>query len=502
MSIFAQMGSVIKNYVDNALESGGKNVFHSVVINSSDMAPIGIQMSYEFVAVSALNDSTTVDKFFYKLDDSSETELNANNNVGLLDLTLNGNNNDTRVLSMYAVDSLGNKSDTITKTLTLTSFYVGTPSILSPTDGTTGISDTLTITTSTFSANGGSDTHESTDWQIATDIGFNNIVYESLNDTVNKTSYVFNANYPATTYYVRVRYKGVSLGRSGYSSIISYSTASSFVGEQSYTTPGSYSWICPSGVTSVSVVCVGGGGGGAGDHDGNGGGGAGLGWKNNISVTPGQTHTVVVGAGGIGSTGDGTRGNAGGQSYFINASTVSAEGGDGGTTNSDTYLVDGGDYVGDGGGKGGYIGTSTSTNARSGGGGAGGYTGNGGNTPTSYTSNGGNGTGGGGGAGAGGNNVQNGGGGGVGIFGQGVNGAGGVYGSNPSNPGTGGSNGEDGHLVYVTGGSRSDGGMYGGGGAGTWYGNGTIGGYFGGMGGKGAVRIIWGTGRSFPSNAS
>jgi len=32
--------------------------------------------------------------------------------------------------------------------------------------------------------------------------------------------------------------------------------------QQAYTTAGTYSWTCPEGVTSVSVVCVGGGGGG------------------------------------------------------------------------------------------------------------------------------------------------------------------------------------------------------------------------------------------------
>ncbi|NCX94319.1 MAG: hypothetical protein EBX40_06565, partial [Gammaproteobacteria bacterium] len=36
-------------------------------------------------------------------------------------------------------------------------------------------------------------------------------------------------------------------------------------GQQSYTTPGTYTWVCPAGVTSVSVVCVGGGGAGGSD---------------------------------------------------------------------------------------------------------------------------------------------------------------------------------------------------------------------------------------------
>lgn len=71
-----------------------------------------------------------------------------------------------------------------------------------------------------------------------------------------------------------------------------------------YDTPGTYSWTAPAGVTSVSVVCIGGGGSGsrgyspATNQSRQGGGGAGLGWKNNISVTPGQSYTVVVGQGG------------------------------------------------------------------------------------------------------------------------------------------------------------------------------------------------------------
>jgi PKD repeat protein len=76
-------------------------------------------------------------------------------------------------------------------------------------------------------------------------------------------------------------------------------------GQILYDTPGNYSWTAPTGVTSVDVVCIGGGGAGTrgtSPSDVNqlrrGGGGGGLGWKNNIPVTPGQTYTVVVGAGG------------------------------------------------------------------------------------------------------------------------------------------------------------------------------------------------------------
>lgn len=267
-------------------------------------------------------------------------------------------------------------------------------------------------------------------------------------------------------------------------------------GEQVYTTPGTYSWVCPAGVTSVSVVCVGGGGGGS-TYPGNGGAGGGLGWKNNIAVTPGSSYTVVVGAGGIravakvgGSAGtdptglpnNGNEGGPGGNSYFINTSTVCGYGGAGGLSNNSTInFMYGGNYVGTGGGKGGdNLSTSTQGNA----GGAGGYSGQGGSYTQStniWT----DGTGGGGGSSRYPGGDKGAGAGGVGIFGQGANGQ---AGNTTTYYGVGGSGGETG-----TSGSSYNpkGGNYGGGG-----------GWNAGYGGSGAVRIIWGTGRSFPNNAA
>ncbi len=60
-------------------------------------------------------------------------------------------------------------------------------------------------------------------------------------------------------------------------------TSTVSAGQQAYTTAGTYSWTCPSGVSAVSVVAIGGGGGGgATDTGGNsyyyGGGGGGRGY--------------------------------------------------------------------------------------------------------------------------------------------------------------------------------------------------------------------------------
>ena len=265
--------------------------------------------------------------------------------------------------------------------------------------------------------------------------------------------------------------------------------------EQLYTheqnTQQTYSWTAPAGVTSVSVVAVGAGGGGIGPGGGQnygiGGGGGGLGYKNNISVTPGQSYTVKVGgkgnrgAHGSGQTDPTSPSPNKGDSYFIDASTVRGGGGEGGYSSSNGGR--GGDYTGDGGGNGGRGGPSVNSGGnKGGGGGAGGYAGNGGDGMNAG-GNGGTGTAGQGGAGGG----SFGGGGGVGLNGQGTS-------ANFSwNNGAGGSGGGDG-TGYAQGGT---GGNYGGGGGcvDNAAGNGS-------EGGQGAVRIIWntsGNARSFPS---
>ena len=227
------------------------------------------------------------------------------------------------------------------------------------------------------------------------------------------------------------------------------------VGQQAYIDWGSYSWVAPAGVTSVSVVAVGP------QYTGEGGG---LGYKNNYTVIPGNSYTVQVG-----------RQNTTQSSFFISDATVA---GNSGSTRT---------YVGDGGGNGGTAGVSY------GGAGAGGYSGNGGSCGA-VNSNGGNGAGGGGGAGGSTslNGGAGGGGGGVGILGQGSSGTGGA-GTSSATGGTGGSGGQNGGNCNLITGNTTAGGVYGGGRAYGWNSG-------QGVGGDGAVRIIWpGTTRSFPS---
>jgi len=328
-------------------------------------------------------------------------------------------------------------------------------------------------------------------------------------------------------------------GGVGPASAASNSITPPAIGQQEFTTPGTFSWVAPAGVTSVSVVAVGGGGGGnhwafvcAGNFYHSGGSGGGLGYKNNVTVIPGTSYTVVVGAGGIKNANQNISvqnyPSAAGDSYFINTGTV--RGGAGAFPTSSTGGIAGGTFTGDGGGNGGASGnTGTFSVRQGGGGGAGGYSGNGGtggsqsccsfpngNTAGNAGSNGSGGGGGGGGSGTrfSSSGIQRGscGGGGVGLLGQGASGTGGsgaigtgCVGCLPytgrAGPGTGGSGGASATAQggYTGGGGTSggNGGAYGGGGGSALGANQCT---SGGSGGGGAVRIIWpGTTRSFPS---
>lgn len=69
---------------------------------------------------------------------------------------------------------------------------------------------------------------------------------------------------------------------------------------QTYTTPGSYTFTVPAGVTSLTIECWGGGGRGglgSGGAGGGGGGGGAYAKKTSLSVTVGENLTVNVGAG-------------------------------------------------------------------------------------------------------------------------------------------------------------------------------------------------------------
>ena len=118
---------------------------------------------------------------------------------------------------------------------------------------------------------------------------------------------------------------------------------------QKFTTVGTNSWTAPSDVTQVEVLVVAGGGGG-GSRIGGGGGAGGLIYNSQYPVTPGQTYTVTVGAGGSSATSmPGTQGGNGGNSVFGNLTAIGGGGGGYYNTSSATLGSSGGSAGGNGG---------------------------------------------------------------------------------------------------------------------------------------------------------
>jgi len=245
-------------------------------------------------------------------------------------------------------------------------------------------------------------------------------------------------------------------------------------GQIEFTTPETYAWQPPVGVTNVYALCIGGGGGGDGTT---------------ASGGDSSFGSFVTAGGGAGSDGVGN-GGAGGT----------------GTALSGTIF----------GGNGGAGAARASTTDRGGGGGAAGYSGNGGaggSTSVPYSV--------GSGGGAAGGEPPAGSlsgpddGGGVGIYGEGASGTlvsqGGSGGNSGNTLGSGAAalfGGGSGGRVYAGKSSTSRGG---GGGGGLRWGNFSVtpgvvypvvvgaGGGSSYRGGGGAVRIFWGPGRSLPS---
>ena len=106
--------------------------------------------------------------------------------------------------------------------------HVAKPSIISPVNNASGLGGNITLTSSAFVVNNGIDTHTGSDWDVATDSNFNNIVKTTVNNSSNKESYSVTGLLPNTSYYARVRHKGNSLGYSEWSNTVAFTTREKF----------------------------------------------------------------------------------------------------------------------------------------------------------------------------------------------------------------------------------------------------------------------------------
>jgi hypothetical protein len=109
--------------------------------------------------------------------------------------------------------------------------------------------------------------------------------------------------------------------------------SNSTYGEENWVLPGTYYWTVPSGVTSVSMLLIGGGAGGTNTTGGTGGS---LSYVNNYTgLTPGSTYSIVVGAGGT------AGGGTGGDSYILKSTTQNITATSVSTVGSNSYTTAG-----------------------------------------------------------------------------------------------------------------------------------------------------------------
>ena len=99
-----------------------------------------------------------------------------------------------------------------------------------------------------------------------------------------------------------------------------------------FTAAGAWTWTVPAGITRVEINQIGGGGGGAGASAGQAGGGGGGGGrvKKIFTVSPGDTLSGTVGAGGTAGSAGVNNATAGGDTTILQNGTLIATGGGGG----------------------------------------------------------------------------------------------------------------------------------------------------------------------------
>ena len=109
--------------------------------------------------------------------------------------------------------------------------YIDAPALLTPTDGATGLGSQPTLTTGSFAVVNGTDAHVSTRYQIATDSGFGAIIWDSgdRTDRLTQIQVPDGQLSEATTYYLRARHTGQTLGPSAWGATISVTTRDAFV---------------------------------------------------------------------------------------------------------------------------------------------------------------------------------------------------------------------------------------------------------------------------------
>lgn len=233
---------------------------------------------------------------------TSSVKITSKDQVEVRHVALNGALTDTTTTINIGLGTGTDEFESADFVTTNFNSYIIKPTITSPTANEIVSSITPTLTGSSFASVGGL-IHASTDWQVASDIDFTNIIWESLSDTTNLES-VVSGNLGVEQFYTRVRYRDTLGAQSEYSDPVVFDTPFGSGPNATVTTTTNMEINSSTTVTlqpgTYRFTIWGAGGGGGANGTGGGGGG---------SVSKTLTYSSVTNAGfTIGTAGEGGKG--------------------------------------------------------------------------------------------------------------------------------------------------------------------------------------------------
>lgn len=301
-------------------------------IASFCQVPAGTTTSTSFTTSTSIS-STSVSSTSSSISTTSNSTSQSTTSVSL-SITTNSTSSTSSSISSTSISSTSSSTS-----FSSTSTSISSTSVSSTSQSSTSSSTTISSTSTSFSSTSSS--------------------ISSTSSSVSSTSFSSTSSSSSTS--------TTTLPPPYFD--YSYQDEGSYTIVQQFAFRSPVTWLCPANVTSVFVECWGGGGGGGGADASSatacGGGGGGGAYANGlVSVTPGTSYTVSVGASGTAGAGNAvgsggaTAGGTGGSSSF-NSSSVLAVGGAGGGAGNNSGAGAGG--------AGGLAGSSIGTVTQSGG---------------------------------------------------------------------------------------------------------------------------------------
>lgn len=127
------------SFVKNKVDAGLATVIGSVVVSAptitgADQASIGISTTYQFNSIPLLDENVTLSHFMVSFQDGVFQQANATGGSASASFAFTGSTGEVKTVRVYAVDSVGNKSSTVTKNVTLTDNQVPTAPTITAAD--------------------------------------------------------------------------------------------------------------------------------------------------------------------------------------------------------------------------------------------------------------------------------------------------------------------------------------------------------------------------------